>query len=352
MIEAVDLFCGAGGLTAGLQKTGIKVKAGYDIEETCRFPFEFNNAAAFINKDVSTVDKEEILSWYSDKKIRLLAGCAPCQPFSKYNQGKDTSTDKKWPLLYSFARLIRETKPELITMENVPEVVKHQVYHDFVAELKELGYFIWADTIKCVDYGLPQQRKRHVLLASIFGEVSMISPTHNENNWVTVEDVISHLPKIEAGQTCETDRLHRAMALSEINLKRIQASKPGGTWRDWPEELRTECHRRASGATYSAVYGRMSWDKPSPTMTTLCYGYGNGRFGHPEQDRAISLREAAIFQAFPEDYQFCPNDKPINLNTIGKMIGNAVPVTLGEIIGKSFLSHLREMGEKCLDAIN
>ena len=134
------------------------------------------------------------------------------------------------------------------------------------------------------------------------------------------------------------------MALSEINLKRIQASKQGGTWRDWPEDLRTECHKRASGATYSAVYGRMSWDKPSPTMTTLCYGYGNGRFGHPEQDRAISLREAAIFQAFPEHYQFCPEDKPINLNTLGRMIGNAVPVTLGEIIGKSFIAHLQEMG--------
>lgn len=352
MIEAVDLFCGAGGLTAGLQKTGIKVKAGYDIEETCRFPFEFNNAATFMNKDVATVEKDEILSWYNKGKIRLLAGCAPCQPFSKYNQGKDTSTDKKWPLLYSFARLIRETKPELITMENVPEVVKHQVYHDFVAELKALGYFVWADTIKCVDYGLPQQRRRHVLLASSLGEISMIAPTHSPENWVTVQDVISHLPKLAAGQTCSTDRLHRAMALSETNLKRIQASRQGGTWRDWPETLRAECHRKASGATYSAVYGRMSWDKPSPTMTTLCYGYGNGRFGHPEQDRAISLREAAIFQAFPENYQFCPKDQPIKLNTIGKMIGNAVPVTIGEIIGKSFISHLQEMGGNCLNAIN
>lgn len=346
MIEAVDLFCGAGGLTAGLQKAGIKVKAGYDIEEACRYPFEFNNNASFVNKDVSLVSGTEIMQWYHQKAIRLLAGCAPCQPFSKYNQGKDTSRDKKWPLLYSFARLIQETKPELITMENVPEVVKHQVYHDFVEELKSLGYFVWANTIKCVDYGLPQQRKRHVLLASSLGKISMIEPTHTPENWVTVQDVIYHLPKIGAGQTCPTDRLHRAMALSEINLKRIQASKQGGTWRDWPEELRTACHRKASGATYSAVYGRMSWDKPSPTMTTLCYGYGNGRFGHPEQDRAISLREAAIFQAFPENYQFCPQDQQINLNTVGKMIGNAVPVTLGDIIGKSFIAHLQKVGNK------
>ncbi|AEC16240.1 DNA cytosine methyltransferase [Gallibacterium anatis] len=348
MIEAVDLFCGAGGLTAGLQKAGVKVKAGYDIEEACRYPFEFNNNASFVNKDVSLVSGTEVMQWYNQKAIRLLAGCAPCQPFSKYNQGKDTSTDKKWPLLYSFARLIQETKPELITMENVPEVVKHQVYHDFVEELKSLGYFVWANTIKCVDYGLPQQRKRHVLLASSLGKISMIEPTHTPERWVTVQDVISHLPKIEAGQTCPTDRLHRAMALSEINLKRIQASKQGGTWRDWPEELRTACHRKASGATYSAVYGRMSWNKPSPTMTTLCYGYGNGRFGHPEQDRAISLREAAILQAFPENYQFCPQDKQINLSVVGKMIGNAVPVILGDIIGKSFIAHLKEMSNKKL----
>ncbi|WGE34976.1 DNA cytosine methyltransferase [Actinobacillus genomosp. 1] len=131
-----------------MQKAGIKVKAGYDIEETCRFAFEFNNQSNFVNKDVALVEQSEILQWYKKNTIRLLAGCAPCQPFSKYNQGKDTSTDKKWPLLYAFARLIRETQPELITMENVPEVVKHQVYHDFVSELKNLGYFVWADTIK------------------------------------------------------------------------------------------------------------------------------------------------------------------------------------------------------------
>ena len=136
MIEAVDLFCGAGGLTAGLQKAGVKVKAGYDIEEACRFAFEFNNQASFVNKDVSLVDGNEILQWYKKGNIRLLAGCAPCQPFSKYNQGKDTRSDKKWPLLYAFARLIKESQPELITMENVPEVIKHQVYHDFVEELK------------------------------------------------------------------------------------------------------------------------------------------------------------------------------------------------------------------------
>ena len=125
-IKVVDLFCGAGGLTAGLQQAGIKVKAGYDIEEQCRYAFEFNNNAEFVNKDVAQVENVEIAQRYSHDAIRLLAGCAPCQPFSKYNQGKDTSLDKKWPLLYAFARLIEGNLPELVTMENVPDVVKHQ----------------------------------------------------------------------------------------------------------------------------------------------------------------------------------------------------------------------------------
>ncbi|MDP8185329.1 DNA cytosine methyltransferase [Phocoenobacter skyensis] len=345
MIEAIDLFCGVGGLTAGLQQAGIKVKAGFDIEETCRFPFEFNNDSLFIKRDVSLLNKEEISTLYDDSKIRLLAGCAPCQPFSKYNQGKDTSTDQKWPLLYSFARLIQEINPELVTMENVPEVTKHKVYKDFVNELESQGYFIWADSVKCVDYGLPQQRRRHVLLASRLGEIKLIPPTHTKDNWITVKDVISHLPPIKAGETCSTDPLHRAMALSEINLKRIKASKQGGTWRDWPEDILAECHKKPSGSTYSSVYGRMSWNRPSPTMTTLCYGYGNGRFGHPEQDRAISLREAAIFQSFSENYQFIKEGETPSLNTVGKMIGNAVPVILGKIIGQSFISHLQEISD-------
>lgn len=336
-IEAVDLFCGVGGLTAGLIKSGIKVKAGYDIANECRFAYEYNNNAAFIHKDVAEVTADEISSWYSKDSIRLLAGCAPCQPFSTYNQGKDTTKDKKWPLLYHFSRLIKEVQPELVTMENVPEVIRHKVYQDFIDELKLLGYEVFSKEVVCVQYGIPQTRKRHVVLASKIGKIELIPPTHNKP--VTVQEVIGKLEKLSAGCKSDKDPLHTAARLSEINLKRIQHSKPGGTWRDWPEDLRAECHKKESGKSYPSVYGRMEWNKPAPTMTTLCYGFGNGRFGHPEQDRGISLREAALFQTFPQEYQFTATSNQISFKGVGRMIGNAVPVRLGEIIGLSFKTY-------------
>lgn len=134
--------------------------------------------------------------------------------------------------------------------------------------------------------------------------------------------------------------LHAASKLSDLNLERIRASRPGGTWRDWPEHLVADCHRRETGRTYPGVYGRMEWDEPAPTLTTQFYGFGNGRFGHPEQDRAISLREGAILQGFPKSYSFLPDGAPVHFKTLGRMIGNAVPVTLGEVIGRSIAAHL------------
>lgn len=337
-IEAVDLFCGAGGLTAGLIRAGIKVKAGYDIEEACRYAYEHNNHAPFINKDVHKVTKKELEAHFSGNAIRLLAGCAPCQPFSTYNQGKDVRNDKKWPLLYAFARLIQEVNPELVTMENVSDVTKHQVYHDFVSNLQNHGYHVWAETVICAEYGVPQMRKRHVLLASRISQISLLPPT-NKNDYISVRKAIGHLPSINAGDKDPFDALHFAASLSRKNLARIRASKPGGTWKDWPNELQADCHKKQTGKTYLGVYGRMQWNKPAPTMTTQCYGFGNGRFGHPEQDRAISLREAAIFQTFPDEYQFfnAQKERP-KIGIIGQMIGNAVPVRLGYIIGLSFLS--------------
>lgn len=333
-IEAVDLFCGIGGLTAGLIKSGITVKAGYDIESSCRFGYEYNNKAIFVEKDVAEVTAEEISQWYSKDAVRLLAGCAPCQPFSTYNQGRDTTTDKKWPLLYHFSRLIEEVRPELVTMENVPDVTKHKVYHDFVEKLKSLGYVVSASKVDCVQYGIPQTRKRHVLLASLISDkIQLIPPTHNKP--ISVREVISELPVLKAGKQDLVDPLHVCSRLSKLNLKRILASKPGGTWKDWPKELIADCHLKESGKSYGGVYARMEWDKPAPTMTTQCFGFGNGRFGHPSQDRAISLREAALFQTFDSDYKFV--ESKVTMKSVGKMIGNAVPVRLGEIVGISLL---------------
>lgn len=335
-IEAVDLFCGVGGLTAGLIKSGITVKAGYDIEPSCRFGYEYNNKATFILKDVAEVTAEEINSWYSKGSVRLLAGCAPCQPFSTYSKGRDATLDKKYPLLYHFARLIEEVRPDLVTMENVPDVAKHQVYHDFVAKLESLGYTISANKVDCVQYGIPQTRKRHVLLASRIGKVSLIPPTHDKP--VTVREVIKGLPVLYAGKRNKDDPLHVCSELGELNMRRIKASKPGGTWRDWSDDLIADCHKKESGKSFASVYARMEWDKPAPTITTQCYGFGNGRFGHPSQHRAISMREAAIFQTFPKDYQF--TDGPVYIKKVSRMIGNAVPVRLGEVVGLSFINQI------------
>jgi DNA (cytosine-5)-methyltransferase 1 len=338
MIDAVDLFCGAGGLTAGMRNTGITVHAGYDIERQCEYAYRENNGAAFITKDVKDVTAEELSAWYRPEHFRLLAGCAPCQPFSSYNQGKDTRDDRKWPLLYAFRRLIQETQPHLVTMENVPDVTKHEVYHDFVQGLRDQHYHIWEGRVACVDYGLPQNRRRHVLLASKLGPIELIAPTH-AGSPVTVEQAIGKLPPLTAGECDPNDPLHRAAKLSPLNLARILSSKQGGTWKDWPPGLVADCHRKESGKTYPSVYGRMRSDQPGPTMTTLCYGFGNGRFGHPDQTRAISLREAAILQSFPPEYVFMPPDE-ITFRAVGRMIGNAVPVRLGEVIGESLMRHV------------
>jgi DNA (cytosine-5)-methyltransferase 1 len=345
MIQAVDLFCGAGGLTAGLIKAGIDVPAGYDLEGACSYAYSSNNGSTFVQKDVAGVTREEILNWYQPGRLRLLAGCAPCQPFSTYNQGKDATQDKKWPLLYQFSRLIKESAPELVTMENVPDVTKHQVYQDFVKNLGELGYYVWEERVRCEIYGLPQIRRRHVLLASKLGPIELIPATHTEN-YVSVREAIANKAILAAGEANSDDPLHATQNLSVLNLQRIKASLPGGTWKDWPEHLRAKCHNKPSGKSYVGVYGRMEWDAPSPTITTLCYGYGNGRFGHPEQDRALSLREASILQSFPDDYSFQPESEKVNFKAVGKMIGNAVPVRLGEVIGLSFINHVKKyLGE-------
>ncbi|MFZ6711607.1 DNA cytosine methyltransferase [Undibacterium sp. TC9W] len=339
-IEAIDLFCGAGGLSFGLKKSGLTVLAGIDFDASCKYPFEQNNKAKFIESDISLVESETLAKLFTSKaNIRVLAGCAPCQPFSKYRQGEDTSVDKKWKLLYEFSRLISDISPEIVTMENVPELQGHKVFEDFLRKLKKLKYKVSFEIVNCVEYGIPQNRKRLVLLGSKLGDIKLISKTHTPKKYKTVKKAIGHLPAIKAGERNENDALHVSSRLNSLNIRRIQQSKPGGTWKDWDEDLLLACHKKDSGKSYSSVYGRMVWDSPAPTMTTLCYGIGNGRFGHPEQDRAISLREAAIFQTFPKNYKFLDPDQKMSTKTIGRLIGNAVPVRLGQVIGKSIVEH-------------
>ncbi|MEZ6993344.1 MULTISPECIES: DNA cytosine methyltransferase [unclassified Aeromonas] len=335
-IKAVDLFCGAGGLTHGLISAGIEVVAGYDIAESCRFAYEHNNNAKFINQSVTELTADDIAQHFEGAEYRLLAGCAPCQPFSTYSRTTTrTEKDERWDLLSSFGRLVKEVIPEFVTMENVPGLLDQQVFKDFVSLLTQHGYHTDYRVVYCPDYGMAQTRKRLVLVASRLGQISLIEPTHKPDSYITVADVIAHLPPIAAGESHPHDPLHRASILSPINLERIRASTPGGSWLDWPEELRATCHTKESGKTFPSVYGRMKWDEPSPTITTQCNGFGNGRFGHPEQDRAISLREAAMLQSFPLHYQFVHKNEKFTISSLAKMIGNAVPVRLGEIVGMS-----------------
>lgn len=340
-VSCVDLFCGAGGLTHGLIKGGISVEAGIDIDPACRYPYEKNNGSRFIEEKVEDISPKEIKKLFKPESYSLLAGCAPCQPFSNYSRGRGERNQGKWSLLKEFGELAQTIKPDLITMENVPELEKHDVFLDFLKHLS--GYHVWHGVVECKRYGLPQQRKRLVLLASRFKPIALIPYTHDETQVVTVKQAIGKLPPLKSGETDKRDPLHKASKLTKINLDRIRASKPGGTWKDWPNQLVAACHTKSTGSTYSGVYGRMEWDKPAPTMTTLCYGYGNGRFGHPESDRGISLREAAIFQSFPNDYEFVPPGETPQFRIIGRLIGNAVPVRLGEVIAESIREHLLEV---------
>lgn len=342
---AVDLFCGIGGLTHGLLQSGMHVSAGIDIDPTCRYAYETNNQVRFVEADISQFPSNDIRNLYPNEAIKVLVGCAPCQPFSKYTQRyrKEGHVGDKWKLLYAFTDKIRDVEPEIVSMENVPELASEQVFQDFMSSLTEMGYFVWWNIVFCPDYGVPQTRKRLVLLASRLGNISLIDPQYTPDNYLTVRDSIGDLPAIKAGESLEDDPLHCASRLSPINIARIKQSQPGGTWRDWDESLQLNCHKKESGATYPSVYGRMSWNEPAPTITTQFYGYGNGRFGHPEQNRALSIREGAMLQSFPRNYAFVPAGSPISKKTLGIHIGNAVPVNLGRAIGISIHTHVEEV---------
>ncbi|MBZ0221172.1 MAG: DNA cytosine methyltransferase [Candidatus Methylomirabilis sp.] len=335
-MKAVDFFCGAGGLTKGLRLAGINVLVGIDQEERCRETYNFNNKPSkFVCSDIKKVNIDELTTQAeelcTEPNELLFAGCAPCQPFSPQRKSKEYRSDTT--ILGEFGRLIELFLPGQILMENVPGISRVKGFSTFKRFLKLLdrnGYSIAWDILNAKDYGIPQNRNRLVLIAMRGISATLPEKTHGPGllKYITVKDAIAKFPRIKAGKCDANIPNHEAALLSEINLERLRHTpRNGGSRNSWPEKLILTCHKKGYNG-HTDVYGRMSWNKPAPTLTGKCNSISNGRYGHPSQNRAITLREAAALQTFPDDYVFFGQK-----GNIAQQIGNAVPVVLGKILG-------------------
>jgi DNA (cytosine-5)-methyltransferase 1 len=354
-VAAVDMFCGAGGLTYGLEEAGISVLRGFDTDGHSEYPYEANTDSTFRNLDVMSLKNEpepiaRVFPWDAD--LTVLAACAPCQPYSTMGHSRSGGTEdhEKWGLLQVFKRVVEYVEPDVVVTENVLQVRNDDTYVAFEETLQDLGYTLNPPANRNVyapEYGVPQKRKRWVLLASKRGELALPDPPiTDEDEYPTVREAIGDLPPIEAGEVHPDDDLHRARTLSETNLERIDNMEPGGDWTLWEERgldhLLADCHTKESGRSYKAPYSRMVPDEPAPTITTQFYNYGSGRFGHydTDQNRALSLREGACLQTFPSDYEFYDDWADVGVKNAGRLIGNAVPPRIAEWIGEAILNHV------------
>ena len=338
-INVFDFFSGCGGTSLGFKQAGMNIAFGLDNDKDAANSFKANfPKAIFINDDIKTFSRDKLDDVISSiQGATLFCGCAPCQPFSKQNRSKDKA-DPRRGLLKEFGSLIANYLPTYIFVENVPGMQKPSIdtgpFVGFVRKIKKLGYYYDFAVLPALLFGVPQTRARLVFIASRNSEIELPKPTHGRKGipFSTVSDWISDLPALTAGAYHPGDLVHRAAELSEINLRRIKATPEGGGRQDWPEDLLLQCHKRHNGHT--DVYGRLSWNKPAAGLTTRCISYSNGRFGHPEQDRAISAREAACLQTFPRNYRFRGS-----LNSIARQIGNAVPPLMIKRIGLTIKRH-------------
>ena len=343
-VVLADFFSGCGGTTLGFANAGMAPALAIDWDPDAAATFRLNfPATKVIERDIRELDVDEVgaVLQPSAESVRLFAGCAPCQPFAGHRH-KPTDQDSRSFLLLEFLRFVKAFNPELIFVENVPGMQRLSTsqgpFAEFVEEISRTHHVSY-DTISSADYGVPQTRRRLVLLASRIGEIGIPPPTHGpatDRPHSTVGEWIDSLPPIMAGQQESEVSSHRAMRLSRLNMERIRATPEGGDRRDWPRRLWPDCHRGDFDG-HTDVYGRLSWDKPAPTLTTKCISYSNGRFGHPSQDRALSAREAARLQTFPISFRFAGG-----LTSQAKQIGNAVPVALARHFGRHLVDHVAE----------
>ena len=348
-VRVFDFFSGCGGASCGFREAGMDIAFALDFDKDAKRTFEANFPEThFELTDIREIEAHQVRSRVEAERPNpvLFCGCAPCQPFTKQNTTRpDLNADERAPLLEHFADLVELCQPDLVFVENVPGLQKlerrSELFGSFLNRLDAAGYDVDFKPAMLARYGVPQSRRRLVLVASRHGPIRLPDETHGPESptmeYDTVRGWIGHLPPIEAGEEHAQVPNHLAAHLSGLNLQRVMSTPEGGGHRDWPEHLKLDCHKGFSG--YSDVYGRMSWDQPASGLTTRCTSYSNGRFGHPEQHRAISVREAACLQTFPEDFVFKGG-----LTAMSRQIGNAVPVRLARLVGEHFIEHLRGAG--------
>lgn len=337
-LKAIDFFCGAGGMTHGMIQAGIDVLAGIDIASDCRETYENNNDAKFIEADINEYSAEKLAEdtgIIKNDESLIFIGCSPCQYWTKIQTDK-TKSKMTRNLLDRFKEFVDHFRPGFIVIENVPGLCnskENRVLREFKEFVEEEAYVFDDDIINANHYGVPQHRKRYLFVATRLSNTIQL-PEKEINESLIVRNFLGEhngFDKISDNHKDETDFIHSSAGLSEKNRRRIRLTKPdGGTrycWKDDPE-LQINAYKDKDHI-FRDVYGRMWWDKPAPTITTRFNSLSNGRFGHPEEHRAISLREGAVLQTFPKTYIF----KGSNQAAIAKQIGNAVPPELARRIG-------------------
>lgn len=340
---AVDLFSGCGAVTEALKRRHFRVVAAVDNDPVaCRTYRKNHPSVRLFEKDIRRVSPTRIRADLLDgRDLDLLVVCAPCQPFS--SQGRRDGTDPRARLIFSAVRFATILKPKLILFENVPGLASgrfSKVLAELRDRLKKANYCMGdPETADAADYGVPQRRQRCIMIAASEGvPLRLPPPTTPAGKQKTVRGAIKDLPRLRSGQCDPDDVLHFSREHQPITLQRLShIPKDGGDRFSLPTKLVLKCHKDYLG--HPDVYGRMFWDRVSPTLTTGCTDVTRGRFAHPSQNRAITLREAARLQTFDDSYQF-----EGNFSEIATQIGNAVPVRLIEEIAPVLRSRIRGHG--------